>query len=194
MVSRDMLSVRSGPASTWQWRQVWLQTFPTLIWRISSRERLSGHWSAPASASGNSRSIGTAPSLASCVAGDDSGDSRAARLGSVPRPITSPVSPRGSASGPHGPARSHRGSPRPRAPPRSSGRDRRPCWSASLLYASMQYGHCTACATARAMSDFSRTLRAPSAKTAPYQSKNFFARSLRFSPISGNRRRSSQWK
>ena len=31
-VSRVMISRRSGPASTWQWRQVWLQSLPTLIW------------------------------------------------------------------------------------------------------------------------------------------------------------------
>ena len=31
-VSRDMISCRSGPASTWQCRQVWLQSLPTFIW------------------------------------------------------------------------------------------------------------------------------------------------------------------
>src|SRR5258707_642948 len=39
----------------------------------------------------------------------------------------------------------------------------------------MQYGHCTACATARAMSDFSFAVRLPSLKTSPYQAKNFSA-------------------
>ena len=34
-VSRVMLSTRSGPASTWQWAQVWLQTRPRLSWSTS---------------------------------------------------------------------------------------------------------------------------------------------------------------
>ena len=38
----------------------------------------------------------------------------------------------------------------------------------------MQYGHCTACATASAISAFSRSVSAPSAKTASYQDRNFF--------------------
>jgi hypothetical protein len=65
-----------------------------------------------------------------------------------------------------------------------------PWRSASVEYASMQYGHCTACATASAISDFSRTVSAPSAKTAPYQSKNFFASSGAASPMSPKRARS----
>ncbi len=34
-VSSPITSRRSGPASTWQWAQVWLQSFPTLTWRTS---------------------------------------------------------------------------------------------------------------------------------------------------------------
>ena len=42
IVSRSMFSAtRSGPASTWQWRQVMLQRRPTLIWKISSGAGLS---------------------------------------------------------------------------------------------------------------------------------------------------------
>ncbi len=36
MVSRSITSRRSGPASTWQWRHVILQSLPTLIWKISN--------------------------------------------------------------------------------------------------------------------------------------------------------------
>src|SRR4029079_4135859 len=36
----------------------------------------------------------------------------------------------------------------------------------SVVYASMQYGHCTVCATASAISAFSRAVSAPGAKTA----------------------------
>ena len=46
-----------------------------------------------------------------------------------------------------------------------------------FVYASMQYGHWTACATPSAISAFSRSVSAPSAKTALYQAKNFSARS-----------------
>ena len=42
----------------------------------------------------------------------------------------------------------------------------------------MQYGHWTACATASAISAFSRAVERPVAKTAPYQSKNFSASAL----------------
>ena len=42
-VSRDMFScVRSGPASTWQCLQVWLQNLPTLIWTTSMPPATSG--------------------------------------------------------------------------------------------------------------------------------------------------------
>jgi hypothetical protein len=34
-VSGVITSVRVGPASTWQCAQVWLQSFPTLIWKVS---------------------------------------------------------------------------------------------------------------------------------------------------------------
>ena len=57
----------------------------------------------------------------------------------------------------------------------------------------MQYGHCTAWATASAMSDFSRAESAPSSNTALYQAKNFSASSGRFSPTSGKRFRSASW-
>ena len=36
-VSRLITSRRSGPASTWQWPQVWLQSLPTLTWSTSMR-------------------------------------------------------------------------------------------------------------------------------------------------------------
>src|SRR5438034_10865951 len=32
-----MISVLVGPASTWQWVQVWLPSWPTLTWRVSMR-------------------------------------------------------------------------------------------------------------------------------------------------------------
>src|SRR2546422_2238399 len=37
MVSRVMISVRVGPASTWQWVQVWLHSLPTLTCSVSIR-------------------------------------------------------------------------------------------------------------------------------------------------------------
>ncbi len=54
----------------------------------------------------------------------------------------------------------------------------------------MQYGHWTAWATPRAISAFSRAVSAPSANTAPYHSKNFWASAGAFAPISGNFARS----
>ena len=40
-------SVRSGPASTWQWRQAWLHFLPTLIWSVVTRSaRSSPPWRA----------------------------------------------------------------------------------------------------------------------------------------------------
>ena len=66
-----------------------------------------------------------------------------------------------------------------------------PFSSASLLYALIQYGHCTACATASAISDFSRVVSAPSANTALYQSKNLSASGLLPRAIYGKRPRSA---
>src|SRR6516225_6455598 len=40
-VSRVMISLRFGPAFTWQCTQVRLQSLPTLTWRISGRARRS---------------------------------------------------------------------------------------------------------------------------------------------------------
>ena len=65
-----------------------------------------------------------------------------------------------------------------------------PFASVSCVDASMQYGHWTACATPSAIRLFSRAVSAPSAKTAPYQSKNFLASSGAAAPISGNLARS----
>ena len=42
MVSRVMISLRSGPASTWQWLHTWLHMYPTFTWKISSGVGLSG--------------------------------------------------------------------------------------------------------------------------------------------------------
>src|SRR5207245_841124 len=39
-VSRDISSVRCGPALTWQCTQVWLHLYPTLTCRVSRRRRL----------------------------------------------------------------------------------------------------------------------------------------------------------
>src|SRR5581483_7935323 len=52
-VSRVMISLRVGPASTWQCRQVWLHSFPTLTCRVSIPLARSGHWLIPASLSSN---------------------------------------------------------------------------------------------------------------------------------------------
>src|SRR5205823_10593847 len=41
IVSRVMISLRLGPAFTWQCVQVRLQSLPTLTWRISGRTRRS---------------------------------------------------------------------------------------------------------------------------------------------------------
>src|SRR5260221_5021316 len=60
-------SVRSGPASTWQCRQVMLQSLPTLIWKISIPAGLSG-----ALKSG----IGSCFRVASCCRVEASGDAR----------------------------------------------------------------------------------------------------------------------
>ena len=68
-----------------------------------------------------------------------------------------------------------------------------PFASASPEYASMQYGHCTAWATASAISDFSRAVSAPSAKTALYHAKNFSASGALPRPISAKRSRSGAW-
>ncbi len=57
----------------------------------------------------------------------------------------------------------------------------------------MQYGHCTVCATARAMSAFSRSVSAPSLKTAVYHSRNFCHSSGASFPMSGKWPRSFGW-
>jgi hypothetical protein len=37
-----MISVRFGPASTWQWWQAWLQRLPTFTWSVRALARRSG--------------------------------------------------------------------------------------------------------------------------------------------------------
>jgi hypothetical protein len=57
----------------------------------------------------------------------------------------------------------------------------------------MQYGHCTVWATASAISAFSRSVSAPSLKTAAYHSLNFCHSSGASLPMSENLPRSFGW-
>ena len=189
IVSRVMISVRSGPASTWQWRQVWLQSLPTLIWKISMPVGRSGQ--SPARRQRLVETPGRAGAVAasaSCVAGDGERSSAAQRgWGACRGPSHIPSFRRGCASGRRAPARRRRGSPRRRAPPRSSGRGPRPSRARPCCRRRCSTGTAPrARPPARSATSRAR-VSAPSAKTAPYQSKNFFASSRRFSPISGNR-------
>src|SRR5947209_4050423 len=49
MVSRVMISVRVGPASTWQCVQVWLHSLPTLTCNVSMRSARNASWLCTAS-------------------------------------------------------------------------------------------------------------------------------------------------
>ena len=62
-VRRSMISVRLGPASTWQCRQAWLQSLPTLIWTVSMPARLSWapSWCTRAAKGSTAVGIGVAP-------------------------------------------------------------------------------------------------------------------------------------
>src|SRR5438093_5467599 len=93
MVFRVMISVRVGPASTWQWVQVWLQSLPTLTCNVSTRSDRSLSCPCAASVASNEpkvwavffsglrRTVGMAMSAAASarVAGDSFAAHRLAR-------------------------------------------------------------------------------------------------------------------
>src|SRR5262245_6501782 len=95
-VARLMSSTRSGPASTWQWAQVWLHTRPTLIWSTSIPVAPSGksparsRWRSKSAPSGSS--TGTWSSVARCTPASARGAWRRARVGRIlgraPVPVT----------------------------------------------------------------------------------------------------------
>src|SRR5437870_324380 len=60
MVSRVMISVRVGPASTWQWVQVWLHSLPTLTCSVSMQSDWSVSYLCSASIVSNEGSTLTA--------------------------------------------------------------------------------------------------------------------------------------
>ena len=126
IVSRVITSRRSGPASTWQCRQVWLQSFPTLIWKIEIAVGPSGCSPSAASASENPRASGSRFSASNWARGAASGRRRAASEGRVVamgRGPSHPPPPRVVAHlHPVHQRRPAPGWPTPRAPPRSSDR------------------------------------------------------------------------
>src|SRR5262249_30349124 len=74
-------SRRSGPASTWQWRQVWLQRLPTLIWSVATRAARSGSWPARATAASKLVASGSSASVARWNRADASGCARRSSVG-----------------------------------------------------------------------------------------------------------------
>lgn len=177
---------RSGPASTWQCRQVWFHSLPTLQRPDGAR--------LPRPEAGGLRRL----------AGEPQPREHGALLGrGRQRRVTRRE---GQASGHFRPTcrAQFRGCAPGSVHERDAAADGRRhvhCLGHLLeigalveripAVASMQYGHCTACATASAMSDFSRADSAPSANAAPYQSKTFLpgrARCCRFPKKAGEMR------
>ena len=208
IVSRSMFSAsRSGPASTWQWRQVMLQSLPTLIWKISigAGPELGDAAGRRARVGNRRRGAATTRRSSSCAAVDASGEPRARRLACRfgPRPGWRD---RGRRRAFHGgrsryiPALLHVLAHLHAVHERGAAADRggdvdglgHLLEVGALLEAVLACTRRCSTGTGRraprpsAMSAFSRSLRAPSAKTAPYQAKNFSARSLLPSAISPN--------
>ena len=120
IVSRVIISRRSGPASTWQWRHVWLQSLPTLIWKISMRVGPQRPLARPLRRLRRSRAPGAGgPAPRAEHQARASGSRRERRE----RDITYPVSRHGRASEYRARATRRRESRPRRARPPSSGRD-----------------------------------------------------------------------
>src|SRR3954462_8497676 len=176
-VSRVIISaVRSGPASTWQCRQVMLQSLPTLIWKIS----IDAGRSVPA-ASAKLRS-GSRASVCTCSRVEASGEPRETSEVVARGPLSFSVS-----AAPtlchhllvHMLEHLHAVHERCAAADRGGHVQRLghrlesgPLLQRLLRVGLEELGPLTTCATASAMSAFSRAESAPGLNTSPYQAKN----------------------